>query len=133
MKRTVAILQTFRGDDHGVSVRCYEVHAPAAPKRGGDECVALADLARAERCLALAAMQDGFSPSSVLRLARTSLDLTVEEMAKECITTPHRVRLWEKLGMDACVGDVDGIECATDILALLEQSDRGTMLARRAT
>lgn len=124
MKRTVAILQTFRGDDHGVSVRCYEVHAPAAPKRGGDECVALADLARAERCLALAAMQDGFSPSSVLRLARTALDLTVELMAKECITTPHHVRAWERGGyVEQAILD--------DITALLEQSDRGAMVARR--
>lgn len=119
-------MQTFRGDDAGVTVRCYEVHAPAAPKRGGDECVSLADLARAERCLALAAMQDGFSPSSVLRFARTALDMTVEMMAKECITSSSHVRQWEKLG-DA----PDDI--INDILALLEQSDRGTMLARRAT
>lgn len=124
MKRTVAIMQTFRGDDHGVTVRCYEVHAPAAPKRGGDECVALADLARAERCLALAAMQDGFAPSSVLRFARTALDLTVESMAKECITTPHHVRAWERGGyVEQAIID--------DITALLEQSDRGSMVARR--
>ena len=130
MKRTVAILQTFRGDDHGVSVRCYEVHAPAAPKRGGDECVALADLARAERCLALAAMQDGFAPSSVLRFARTALDMTVEMMAKECMTSPQHVRAWERLG--PCAMD-DALGVVEDILAILEQSDRGTMLARRAT
>jgi hypothetical protein len=124
MRSTVAIMQTFRGDDHGVTVRCYEVHAPAAPKRGGDECVSLADLARAERCLALAAMQDGFSPSSVLRFARTALDLTVEMMAKECMTLPSSVRLWEKMG-DAPVDILD------DIAALLDQSDRGAMEARR--
>lgn len=131
MKRTVAILQTFRGDDNGVSVRCYEVHAPAAPKRGGDECVSLADLARAERCLALAAMQDGFSPSSVLRFARTALDMTVEMLAKECMTSPQHVRSWERIGLTDRVGDVDAPEIINDIIALLEQSDRGTMEARR--
>lgn len=124
MRSTVAILQTFRGDDNGVTVRCYEVHAPAAPKCGGDECVALADLARAERCLALAAMRDGFCPSSVLRYARTALGLTVEMLAKECITSSSHVRQWEKMG-DAPEDIIN------DILALLEQSDRGAMEARR--
>lgn len=129
MKRTVAIMQTFRGDDNGVSVRCYEVHAPAAPKRVGDECVALADLARAERCLALAAMQDGFAPSSVLRYARTALDMTVEMLAGECMVHPARVREWERTGMRPD-SEYDA-ELINDILALLEQSDRGTMEARR--
>lgn len=124
MKRTVAILQTFRGDDSGVTIRCYEVHAPAAPKCGGDECVALADLARAERCLALAAMREDFAPSSVLRFARTALDMTVEMLAKECMTSPQCVRSWER------IGDVDE-DIINDILALLEQSDRGAMIARR--
>jgi len=125
MRSTVAILQTFRGDDNGVSVRCYEVHAPAAPKRGGDECVSLADLARAERCLALAALREDFAPSSVLRFARTALNLTVEMLAKECMTSPQCVRAWER------IGDVDD-DIINDIIALLEQSDRGTMEARRA-
>lgn len=124
MKRTVAILQTFRGDDAGVSVRCYEVHAPAAPSVGGDECVSLADLARAERCLALAALHEGFAPSSVLRYARTALDMTVEQLAKECMTSPSHVRHWER----GTWADEDTIN---DILALLEQSDRGAMIARR--
>lgn len=124
MRSTVAVLQTFRGDDNGVTVRCYEVHAPAAPKRCGDECVSLADLARAERCLALAALREDFAPSSVLRFARTALDLTVEMLAKECITSSSHVRQWEKMG-DA----PDDI--LNDILALLEQSDRGAMEARR--
>lgn len=127
MKRTVAITQTFRGDDAGVTVRRYEVHAPAAPSLGGDDCVALADLARAERCLALAALLDGFAPSSVLRLARAGLDLTVEMMAKECMTSPQHVRAWER-----CLQVVEQ-SLLDDIAALLEQSDRGTMLARRAT
>lgn len=125
MRSTVAILQTFRGDDNGVSVRCYEVHAPAAPKRGGDECVSLEDLARAERCLALAAMRDGFTPSSVLRFARTALDMTVEMLAKECMTSPSHVRHWER-------GTWADDDIINDIIALLEQSDRGTMEARRA-
>lgn len=125
MKRTVAIRQTFRGDDAGVTVRHYEVHAPAAPSLGGDECVSLDDLARAERALALAAMQEGFAPSSVLRYARTALGLTVEILAKECMTSPQCVRAWER------IGDVDA-EILNDILALLEQSDRGAMIARRA-
>jgi len=131
MRSTVAILQTFRGDDNGVSVRCYEVHAPAAPKCGGDECVALADLARAERCLALAALREDFAPSSVLRFARTALNLTVEMLAIECMVHPARVREWERTGMRP--DSAYDAELVNDILALLEQSDRGTMLARRAT
>lgn len=124
MKRTVAITHTFRGDDAGVTVRRYEVHAPAAPSLGGDDCVSLADLARAERCLALAALLDGFAPSSVLRYARTALDMTVEMMAKECMTSPSHVRHWER-------GTWADDDIINDILALLEQSDRGAMVARR--
>lgn len=124
MNRTIRIEQLFRGADDGVSVRRYEVHAPVVRKKG-DDCVTAENLARAERALAFVAMSDGLRSPSLLRYAREALGMSMAELARQITATESGVRAREH---GACSVDA---ETADDIIALLEQSDRGGMLARR--
>jgi hypothetical protein len=124
MNRTIRIEQLFRGADDGVSVRRYEVHAPVVRKKG-DDCVTTANLARAERALVFRAMSEGMRSPSALRYAREALEMDVSATAAQTMESPFAVVAWESGALP--ISD----EAAADLTALLEQSDRGGMLARR--
>jgi hypothetical protein len=125
MRRTVRIEQTFRGDDNGVTIRIYEVHPPAASKRGDDVCVSLVNLARAERAMVYAAVAGGMFSPSVIAFARRAIGMTRVELALQMSANVGTVIAWEK-------GDARmNTEERDDLVALLEQSDRGNLIARR--
>lgn len=125
MRSTIRIEQAFRGADAGVTVRRYAAHAPLAPPRKGEECVRRADLDRAERALVYAAVSDGMASPSVIRTARATLGMDVDTFARQMSTTPTIALAWEH-GTTPMLPDE-----VADLAVLLEQSDRGGMVATR--